>query len=96
MSNESFATLFPVMIGLSGVLFKGDGREIAQSRMAAVPIVKAFEIAKDVHACRGMGMVVLVLGTLGFERTPKTFHDSIIVTVAGAAHAQFHPVVSQD
>ena len=58
--------------------------------MTPFPIVKDLDVLENIQPGLISGGVVTVKGQLGFECTEKTFLESIIITVAFAAHTTHH------
>ena len=64
--------------------------------MTANRIVKAFDVTKNISFSFLAGLVVLSEHLITFESAEETFHDSVIVTISGAAHADDDIVIGQE
>jgi hypothetical protein len=68
--------------------------EIAQSRMAAAQVVPNLNVIEQTGTSFLTGDIASV-HTLGFEGGEEAFHDRIVITVAGPAHADLNTMFSQ-
>ena len=66
-----------------------------QSRMTSEPIVKDFNVLKDIRFSLHFGWVMAMMNQLCFQGAKETFHRRIIVTIAGAAHTTTHVMLGQ-
>lgn len=55
--------------------------------MAAIPIVKDFDVVKDVRSCQITRLVDAFLDTFLFQATKEGFGDCVVPTIATSAHA---------
>lgn len=77
------------------LLFIRRWAEIAQSRMAALPIVEYFDVLKNRQLRLLTSPIAVPVGPLAFERTEEGFHRRIVVAIAFAAHADLDPELGQ-
>ena len=70
---------------MSRFAFELEWAEIAQGRVQTLPIVPSLDVLKDSGASLRSG-IKLMMSTFSFEGTEKTFHSSIVETIADPAH----------
>ena len=75
--------------------FKPHRAEVAELRMAALRVVEALNVIKDV-AARGVSSALdLAGGALGIQRREEALHRGIVADIAGAAHRAGDAVIGQ-
>ena len=59
-------------------------------------VVKDLQELKDDGSGISVRVKAMLVNTLGFEGTKETLHDSVVVAVTGAAHADGDVVLSEE
>jgi hypothetical protein len=72
------------------MLFECCRTQVAESRMATTQIVETFDGEEDVVTRSTVRSVGLLPNQLGLEHGPEALHQSVVVTVVGAAYANLH------
>lgn len=60
-----------------------------------MPIIETHDVSKDVGLSILAGLVILEMDVFAFEGAKETLHRSIVIAVAGAAHADLHLLVNE-
>jgi hypothetical protein len=55
-------------------------------------ILKPFDITENISTSLGTGFVIMVMNPFIFQRTTKTFHDRIVITISFSTHANLNLV----
>ena len=63
--------------------------------MATLPIIETHNVGKDVGLGFLARLVFLEMDVLTFEGAKETLHGSVVITVAGAAHANLDLLVDE-
>ena len=63
--------------------------------MASEPIVKDFNVLKQIRFRRRFGLILASINQLYFQGAEETFGRSVIPTIAIAAHTRTHLVLGQ-
>lgn len=74
----------------------GKQTQILKSRMSPLAVVKGFDGLKDAPPGLGSCLKGLLFNALPSETMEATFHPGIIVAIGRAAHADNHPLLSQE
>ena len=67
--------------------------DIAQRRMATLPIVERFNVKENVGACLRTGFVENMMHQFRFQAAKKALSWGIVVTIACTAHTRLKVVV---
>lgn len=75
--------------------FKDSRGQVAELFLSPLPVVKEFDVFRDLPHSLLPGFVLPMINVFGLPRAPETFHGRVVVAVALAAHRGAHPEAVQ-